>query len=112
MGNYTDGAGAQHGFVLRRGVVATIDHPGATDTPGMNGTRVVGIDDRGRLVGSYGDDAGTLRAWKWDDGEFTTIHPPGALHSEASEINDRGRIVGRYLDATPKLRSFQLDRRR
>ena len=112
VGNYADADAAQHGFVLRRGVFTTIDHPDATDTPDMTGTRVVGIDDRGRLVGSYGDDAGTLRAWKWEDGEFTTIHPPGALHSEASQINDRGRIVGRYLDPTPKLRSFLLDRGR
>ena len=112
VGNYGDADGAQHGFVLRRGVVTPIDHPAATNAPDMTGTRVVGIDDRGRLVGSYGDDAGTIRAWKWEDGEFTTIHPPGALHSEASEINNRGRIVGRYLDAQPKLRSFQLDRGR
>jgi uncharacterized membrane protein len=112
VGNYGDAAGAEHGFVLRRGVVTTIDHPGASDAPDMNGTRVVGIDDRGRLVGSYGDDAGTLRAWKWEDGEFTTIHPPGALHSEASEINNRGQVVGRYVDPTPKLRSFLLDRGR
>jgi uncharacterized membrane protein len=112
VGNYGDANGAQHGFVLRRGVVTTIDHPGATDAPDMTGTRVVGIDDHGRLVGSYGDGAGTIRAWKWEDGEFTTIHPPGALHSEASEINNRGRIVGRYVDATPKLRSFLLDRGR
>jgi uncharacterized membrane protein len=112
VGNYTDADGAQHGFVLRRGVVTTIDHSSATDAPDMTGTRVVGIDDRGRLVGSYGDDAGTIRAWKWEDGDFTTIHPPGALLSEASEINNRGRIVARYLDATPKLRSFLLDRGR
>ena len=58
VGNYGDAAGAEHGFVLRRGVVTTIDHPGATASPALTGTRVVGIDDRGRLVGSYGDDAG------------------------------------------------------
>jgi uncharacterized membrane protein len=112
VGNYGDAAGAEHGFVLRRGVVTTIDHPDATDAPNLTGTRVVGTDDRGRLVGSYGDEAGTIRAWKWEDGRFTTIHPPGALLSEASEIDDRGRIVGRYLDATPKLRSFLLERGR
>jgi uncharacterized membrane protein len=112
VGNYGDVAGAEHGFVLRGGVVTTIDHPGATASPVLTGTRVVGIDDRGRLVGSYGDDAGAIRAWRWEDGRFTTIHPPGALHSEASEIDDRGRIVGRYVDATPKLRSFLLDRGR
>ena len=112
VGNYGDAAGAEHGFVLRRGVVTTIDHPGATASPALTGTRVVGIDDRGRLVGSYGDDAGTIRAWKWENGRFTTIHPPRALLSEASEINNRGQIVGRYVDESPKLRSFMLDRGR
>jgi hypothetical protein len=73
VGNYADAAGAQHGFLLRRSGVTTIDHPRATDAPDKTGTRVVGIDDRGRLVGSYGDDAGTIRAWKWENGRFTTI---------------------------------------
>jgi uncharacterized membrane protein len=112
VGNYADAEGAQHGFVLGTGVVTTIDHPRATDNPDMTGTRVIGIDDRGRLVGSYGDEDGTIRAWKWEEGRFTTIHPRGALHSEASEIDNRGRVVGRYVDATPKLRSFLLDRGR
>jgi uncharacterized membrane protein len=112
VGNYTDGNGAQHGYVLRNGKVTTINHPRASDTPNLTGTRVVGIDDRGRLVGSYGDDAGLIHAWAWTDGRFTDITPPGGLQSEASEIDNRGRIVGRYLDATPKLRSFLLERGR
>jgi uncharacterized membrane protein len=63
-------------------------------------------------VGSYGDEAGLIHAWKWEDGRFTDIEPPGGLQSEASQIDNRGRIVGRYLDATPKLRSFLLHRGR
>jgi uncharacterized membrane protein len=98
--------------MLRNGKVTTIDHPRAARAPDMTGTRVVGIDDRGRLVGSYGDDAGLIHAWAWEDGRFTDVEPPGGLQAEASEINERGQIVGRYLDATPKLRSFILERGR
>jgi hypothetical protein len=112
VGNYTDGNGVQHGYVLHDGKVTSIDHPRASDTPNLTGTRVVGIDDRGRLVGGYGDDAGSIHAWAWTDGRFTDVTPPGGLQAEASEIDNRGRIVGRYLDATPKLRSFLLERGR
>ena len=112
VGNYTDGNGVQHGYVLRNGKVASIDHPRASKTPNLTGTRVVGIDDRGRIVGGYGDDAGSIHAWAWTDGRFTDVAPPGGLQAEASEIDNRGRIIGRYLDAMPKLRSFRLERGR
>jgi uncharacterized membrane protein len=63
-------------------------------------------------VGSYGDEAGLIHAWKWAHGRFTDLEPPGGLQAEASAIDNRGRIVGRYVDATPKLRSFMLHRGR
>lgn len=110
VGNYSDGDRVQHGFVLHKGRITTIDHPRATDTPNLTGTRVVGINDHGQLVGSYGDDRGIIRAWTWKNGRFTTIHPRFGLQSEASQIDDRGRIVGRYFD--PNLRSFLLERGR
>jgi hypothetical protein len=110
VGNYTDGDKTQHGFVLHKGRIITIDHPRATDLASLTGTRVVGINDHGQLVGSYGDDRGIIRAWAWKHGRFTTIHPRFGLQSEASQIDDRGRIVGRYVD--PDLRSFLLERGR
>jgi probable HAF family extracellular repeat protein len=109
VGYFYDANDVQHAYVMRAGAVTVIDHPRATDKPGLTGTRGIGLDDRGRIVGGYGDDAGTVRAFRWERGRFTTIHPPGALLSEASEIDNRGRIVGRYVDSTPKLRSFLLD---
>jgi uncharacterized membrane protein len=112
VGNYTDAAGAQHGYVLRDGKVTTIDHPRASDTPNLTGTKVQGIDDRGRLVGAYGDNDGMIHAWVWQRGRFTDLEPPGAVQAAANQINDRGQIVGVYLDATPKLRSFLLERGR
>jgi uncharacterized membrane protein len=108
VGNYTDGNDVQHGYILAKGRVTTIDHPRATDAPNLTATRVVGINDRGQLVGSYGDDRGIIRAWAWKRGRFITIHPRFGLQSEASQIDNHGRIVGRYID--PDLRSFLLER--
>jgi len=112
VGNYSDKTGVQHGFVLHRGRVTTIDHPLATRMANANGTRVVGINDHGALVGSYGDEQGRLHAWKWAKGRFTDLNPPGGLHAEAKAIDNRGRVVGEYLDATPRLRSFLLEKGR
>jgi uncharacterized membrane protein len=68
-----------------------------------------GSTTAGGSVGSYGDQNWLIHAWRWENGRFTDLEPPGGLQAEASEIDNRGRIVGRYLDATPKLRSFLLD---
>jgi uncharacterized membrane protein len=98
--------------VLRNGAVTTIDHPRAAQAPDLTGTKVMGLDDRGRLVGAYGDGAGLIHAWKWDDGRFTDLEPPGGVQMAANQINDRGQIVGVYLDARPKLVSFVYERGR
>jgi hypothetical protein len=111
VGNYNDADSVQHGFILEDGVFTSIDHPNATRSPNTNATRLVGINDDGWTVGSYGDDAGILHAFVRDpSGAFMTIDPPGALAgAEASNINARRQIVGRYQDATPKLLSFFLE---
>ena len=53
------------------------------------------IDDRGRIVGGYGDPNGVNgRGFLWDDGAFTTIVAPGErTDTLAYDINDRGDIV-------------------
>ena len=56
--------------MLRDGDVTTIDHPRAAHAPDLTGTRVVGIDDRGRIVGA-----------------------PGRCDTAALGLNDRGQIV-------------------
>jgi uncharacterized membrane protein len=112
VGNYTDRDGAQHGYVLHRGRVTTVDHPRAAQAPNLSGTKVIGIDDRGRLVGAYGDDAGLIHAWTFKHGRFTDLEPPGGVQMAANQINERGQIVGVYLDARPKLVSFLYERGR
>jgi uncharacterized membrane protein len=113
VGFYSDAQGAVHAFLLnkrfgslREGVFTTIDHPDAASAPGL-GTAAFGINDRGRIVGTYIDAGGRAHGFLRDKdhgalrekGAFTAIdHPDGALATVASGINNRGQIVGQYID--------------
>ena len=68
------------------------------------------INDRGQIVGTYGDAKDTTHGFLLDRGVFTTIDPPGASFTEAVGINDRGQIVGPYLDAEGTPHGFLRDR--
>jgi uncharacterized membrane protein len=70
--------------------VSQIDGPGATFTDAS------GINNRGEIVGSFGDAQG-LHGYVFRRGAFTTLDVPvqGAL-TIAIGINDRGQITGTY----------------
>jgi len=75
-------------------VFQTIDDP-----LGVNGTRVLGVNDTGQVVGYYysssGNYLGFLRSA--DGSTFTTIDPPaGAQDTDARGINNAGQVVGSY----------------
>jgi hypothetical protein len=109
VGHYPDADGVQHGFVLDKGAFTILDHPNATRLPNLTATRQAGTNDLGWIVGSFGDDAGNIRAYARNrNGEYTAIGPSTPF-GEASSIDNRLRIVGRYLDTTPKLLSFLID---
>jgi uncharacterized membrane protein len=92
-----------HGFVASNGVFTTIDAPDA----GFY-TVVFGIDDRGRTVGSYVDERGTLHGFLKDKEAFTVIDFPGAEATLASRINAQGQIVGAYSPDDPNLPALDL----
>lgn len=73
--------------------LTTIDVPFA----GASFTTPMGINKKGRIVGTYLDN-GRARGFSDDDGEFATIDVPGAYFTYVNGINDRGEIVGRYSD--------------
>jgi uncharacterized membrane protein len=79
------------GFVADNSVFTTIDAPGARSF-----TVAFGIDNRGRTVGGYADDRGTLHGFLRDKEAFTVIDFPGAVATLASKINAQGQIVGAY----------------
>jgi probable HAF family extracellular repeat protein len=123
VGTYIDADGRGHGFLLDRGrgarrdtgVFTTIDHPDAGSEPGT-GTAAFGVNDRGRIVGTYIDPGGAVHGFvrdkgrraRRDEGAFTTIDFPGAPDTLALAINNRDQIVGASIDAENTKRGFLL----
>ena len=70
----------------------------------------MGINNRGQIVGDYGDAGGTVHGSLLDKGALTTIDVPGATSTEAGGINDHGQISGWYGDVSGTEHGFLLDK--
>ena len=93
VGSYFGDDGFSHGFLLRRGVVTTLDFPGANDTFAW------GINDLETIVGFWDlvDANGNVlvdHGFMWKNGVFTQFDFPGAADTFIFGINDRGDMVG------------------
>ncbi|MBO0684002.1 MAG: hypothetical protein J2P45_12650, partial [Candidatus Dormibacteraeota bacterium] len=62
--------------------------------PDATYTEAHGINDRGQVVGEYGDTAGAVHGFRWEQGRFTSIDVPGSSCTSASGINDEAQVVG------------------
>jgi hypothetical protein len=94
-GSYFDSADNVHGFLYRRDKFTSVDLPGAT------ATEVMGINDRGDIVGVY-QLPGPLsfHGFLRHDGQFITIDDPAAqFGTTAFGINNAGTVVGSYDNA-------------
>jgi uncharacterized membrane protein len=122
VGAYVGADGRGHGFLRdkrfgarHKGVFTTIDHPDAGSEPGT-GTLAYGINNRGRIVGTYLDAGSTAHGFvrdkghgaRRDEGVFTTIDFPGAPRTLALAINNRDQIVGASIDAENTKHGFLL----
>jgi len=67
----------------------TLDVPGAASGT----TEAFSINDRGEVVGVYGDSAG-FHGFRFSEAGFTKIDVPGNDYTIAYSINNVGRIVG------------------
>ena len=92
VGDFTDSAGKQHGFLLRGGIFTTIDYPGAAKT------QAKGINSQGDIVGARFDDTSGAPSAEHGflllHGSFTALDYPGKLGLIPQRINDAGQIVG------------------
>lgn len=93
VGSFFGNDGVSHGFLFRKGVVTTLDFPGANDTFAW------GINDLGTIVGFWDlvDANGNLVAnhgFTWKNGAFTQFDFPGSVDTAVFGINDRGDMVG------------------
>jgi uncharacterized membrane protein len=99
VGEYDDSAGA-HGFLLsKKGVLTTLDFPGASDTVAY------GINEFGTVVGEFDlfDSDGNFIAehgFTWKKGSFSQVDYPDSADTFVGGINDFGALVGSW-DAAP-----------
>jgi hypothetical protein len=97
VGNYTDGGGRTHGFVLRQSMFSTFDYPDAATTFGY------GINPAGDIVGSYrlpGETPVDYHGYVLKrDGTFVPIDNfPGHINMIAQRILPDGTVLGCYHD--------------
>lgn len=92
-----------HGFLIKSGTFAPIDHPKAPSAPmspdASAGTSTVGNNDRGEILGAYGDTSRIgkdLLFVRDRKGRFTRIADPFPRDSltELFDINNRGEMMG------------------
>jgi probable HAF family extracellular repeat protein len=102
VGAYQGAFPGVHGFLLSAGQYTTLDDPKATDSS----TAANGINDRGQIVGQYGD-AGGEHGFLLSGGQYSTLDDPNGIgESLANGINAGGHIVGLYFDANFKTHGF------
>ena len=83
--------------VLASYTFASIDFPGAAFT------QAFGINEAGKIVGSYGDGVDNF-GFLLANGSFSTLAEPSASFTQAYDINAPGKIVG--WDNTASARGF------
>lgn len=97
VGNYTDGTGRTHGFLLRDGEFTTIDFRDAAGTV-VAGTGAAGIGPSGDIVGSYtvvGEPAVNSHGYLLtQQGEFVAVNYPGHTNTTLQRILPDGTILG------------------
>ena len=71
----------------------------ALDVPfvGASNTIALGINNRGRIVGTYQTSTG-IHGFTHYNGSYSTIAVPGALDTTPTGINRSGQVVGFYHD--------------
>src|SRR5260370_37944001 len=87
-GFYIDRKATNHGFLIAKGQIQTLDFPQSTLT------RPYCHNNNGELLGQYVDASGLTHGFIFDDGRFTSVDDPeGVGTTTINGINDRGQIV-------------------
>jgi len=88
VGLYFTPDGGPFGYVLRKGVYTTVEHP---DAAGLAARR---INSRGDIAGVWHDFDGGLHGFLLSGGQLTHIQKPDSTFTWAFGLNDAGDIVG------------------
>jgi uncharacterized membrane protein len=97
VGFFAGDGGFNRGFLLRHGVLTTLDFPGASET------FPYGINESGTVVGAWDvlDSDGNLLAehgFIWNSGTFTSLDYPGSADTTIRGINAGGDFVGEWTE--------------
>jgi len=80
------------GFLLSGGIATTLSFPGSTST------QALGLNNVGKVVGTYTDTQGFMHGFIYSGGVFETVDDPGATMTTINGINNFGHIVGFALE--------------
>ncbi len=90
-GIYTDSGNSQHGFTWANGTYTSFDLPEAAEP---YSAAVTGINNAGRVVGTYASQAsGKRRAFLYNGQTVTAFGNYGGSDSVSVSVNDRGTMV-------------------
>ena len=92
VGAYFGDDGQEHGFLLRNGVLTTLDVP----FEGAIGTQANDINSSGVIVGVWVDGAFTVHGFVYENGVYAHLDYPGSLDTYPFGINPQGIIVGNW----------------
>ena len=91
--HYGSGSRKPTGFLRDADGITLLDVPGSGP---INGSRALGINDAGQIVGRFTTEDGAFetRGYLYEDGVYTTIDVPESRSTVANDINSEGVIVG------------------
>ena len=95
VGLYVSADGGIHGFLLDHGQFSSIDHSPPIFSPSF--TFVVGINNRGQVVGAFLDFIAEVGLLQQGD-SFQALFVPGQVDMVIESVNDQGDMVGNYND--------------
>ena len=73
-------------------------HQTTLDYPGSTFTQPFGENNKGDIVGTYNDSAGTAHGFLYHNGTFQNIDVPGSTSTVVNGINDDDQFVGFFTD--------------
>jgi hypothetical protein len=96
--SFPDDGFKEHGFVLAKGVWKRIDHPAAAKT------FLSDIDSRGRMLGTWYDEAGSEHGFLIQDDSLTEVSVVDADSAFFDALRDSGTTSGVYTERATRLR--------
>lgn len=95
-GFYTNSGGTTLGFILKGGILTSLQDPFAVST------MILGLNNTGLADGVYTDAAGLMHGFLYSIGAntFTTVDDPNGINGTTlNGLNDRGQLTGFFVDA-------------